>query len=83
MVKLILQKYNWLAGFLNSDFTFKLFSSPYFSYRVIVLTGHMNNFRVWEIAINLMNFELVTCLSGYVPGPVLNMKKKKLDYQLS
>jgi len=60
MVKLILQKYNCLAGFLNSDFTFKLFSSPYFSYRVIVLTGHMKNIRVWEIAINLMNFKVVT-----------------------
>ena len=30
------------------------------TYRVFFLTGHMNIFRVWEIAINLMDFELVT-----------------------
>jgi len=29
-------------------------------YRVFFFTGHMKNFRVWEIAINLMDFELVT-----------------------
>ena len=40
------------------------------------LTGDMKIFRVLEIAINFMDFELVTLFSGYVPGPVLNMKKQ-------
>jgi len=45
-------------------------------YRVFFFTGHMKNFRVWEITIILMDFEMVTSLSGYVQGPELNMKNK-------
>ena len=45
-------------------------------YRVFFFTGHMKVFRVWENAIILIDFELVTSVSGFVPGPELNMKKK-------
>jgi len=47
---------------------------------VIFLTGDMTFFRVLEIAINFMDFELVTLFSGYIPGPVLNMKKKSISF---
>ena len=49
---------------------------------MILLTGHMNFFRVWENAIIFMDFELVTWFSGYVPESLLNMNKKKLEDQL-
>ena len=45
-------------------------------YRVLFFNGHIKVFRVWENAIILIDFELVFSVSGFVPGPELNMKKK-------